>query len=45
MGPVNRVFEVENFDNEDPPEAFRERYVGLSNRVVAGMLFYSKGKS
>jgi hypothetical protein len=44
MGPVNRVFEVENFDNEDPPEAFRERYVGLSNRVVAGMLFYVKRK-
>ena len=44
MGPVNRQFEVENFDNEDPPEAFRERYVGLSNRVVAGLLFYVKRK-
>ena len=44
MGPVDREFELENFENEDPAEAFRERYVGLSNRVVAGMLFYVKKK-
>ena len=32
MGPVDREFELENFENEDPAEAFRERFVGLSNR-------------
>ena len=38
-------FELDNFNNTVPPIAYRERFVGLNNRVVAGMLVYVERKN
>jgi hypothetical protein len=35
----------DNFNNTVPPVAYRERFVGLNNRVLAGMLIYVERKN
>lgn len=37
---VKHDFEVENYDEEDA-QTSRERHIGLTNRVIAGMLLYT----
>ena len=38
-------FTLDNFNNTAPPIAYRERFVGLNNRVLAGMLIYVERKN
>lgn len=38
-------FTLDNFNNTDPPIAYRERFIGLNNRVLAGMLVYVERKN
>jgi hypothetical protein len=38
-------FELSNFNNTEPPVAYRERFIGLNNRVIAGMLLYIERKN
>ena len=38
-------FSLDNFNNTEPPIAYRERFVGLNNRVLAGMLVYVERKN
>jgi len=38
-------FELNNFNNTEPPVAYRERFIGLNNRVIAGMLVYVERKN
>ena len=39
------AFTLDNFNNTAPPIAYRERFVGLNNRVLAGMLIYVERKN
>ena len=34
------LLSIDNFQNAPPPIAYRERYIGMNNRVMAGMLVY-----
>ena len=38
-------FTLDNFNNTVPPVAYRERFIGLNNRVLAGMLVYIERKN
>ena len=38
-------FALDNHENVYAKDAFRERYIGLNNRVIAGMLIYTKRKN
>ena len=38
-------FTLDNFNNTEPPVAYRERFIGLNNRVLAGMLVYVERKN
>jgi len=38
-------FTLDNFENPDPVMAYRERFIGLNNRVLAGMLVYVERKN
>lgn len=38
-------FSIENFQNAPPPIAYRERFIGMNNRVLAGMLVYVERKN
>ena len=38
-------FSIDNFQNAPPPVAYRERFIGMNNRVLAGMLVYVERKN
>ena len=45
MGVLYYSFTLDNFNNTVPPMAYRERFIGLNNRVLAGMLVYVERKN
>jgi len=45
MKVLYNSFELANFNNTEPPIAYRERFIGLNNRVIAGMLIYIERKN
>ena len=45
MNVLYNRFELNNFNNTEPPIAYRERFIGLNNRVIAGMLLYVERKN